>query len=87
MEVDDGTLLALVDVLDALLAGYQDCTERIYAAEYVSMGQPLYGEYLRTLRKERQGELRTGVESEKLKQSIDGLRQQVLTLRKKARGA
>ena len=77
------TLLSLLDVLEGLTAGYRDCAERIYAAEYVLTQEKLYGEYVQTRSRVKMGDPTLGLGSEGWIESSEGILKALATLRGK----
>jgi len=63
----DATVLALVDVLAGLAAGYKECAQKIYAAEYVLLDERGFDRkaYVQMRARVMAGEPGLGLESEK----------------------
>ncbi len=79
----DQTLLSLLDVLEALAAGYKDCAQRIYAAESVLIQEKRYRDYAQLRNQLREGKQGLGVESERWNESALHIEKVLAELRKK----
>jgi hypothetical protein len=78
----DETLLCLLDVLDGLTAGYRECAQRIYAAEYVLTQEKMYGAYVQARKRVMSGEPGLGLETERWNESAAHIEKVLAELRK-----
>src|SRR5229473_3053083 len=90
VSMNDEILLGFLNVLEALLVGYRECAQKIYAAEYVLSDEKgsetaakMYGSYIQTRARVMGGQPGLGLETERWNESGERVQQSLAELRKK----